>query len=170
LRLVAYSLNDNAGDEFMIRFDMNRVPPYTFAVLRDMMGINSLLKFHLNPWSPVSLPSSAPVTVMLIVLQPAWMKTNMTMNGGSLQERYIPACTHLVQCQIFEHEADHADQMHATFSKLFRVSEREVFQFTRYLSRHVLAYFPMSCEILTDYLPERTPEQQPDVPNVLDVA
>ncbi|TEB21233.1 glycoside hydrolase [Coprinellus micaceus] len=70
----AYSLNDNAGDEFMIRFDMNRVPPYTFAVLRDMMGINSLLKFHLNPWSP-----------------PAWMKTNMTMNGGSLQERYIPA-------------------------------------------------------------------------------
>jgi hypothetical protein len=60
--------------------------------------------------------------------------------------------------------------MHDTFSKLFRVSDLKVFQFTQFLSRHVLAYFPVSCHLLTDYLPERTPEQQPDVPNVLDVA
>jgi hypothetical protein len=67
LHFTAYSLNDNAGDESMTRFDVNRVPSYTFTVLRDMMGVNSLLKFHLLPWSPVGLPSHAQVIVILNV-------------------------------------------------------------------------------------------------------
>lgn len=55
----AYSLNDNAGDESMSRFDISRVPTYTFSVLKDIVGISNQLNFHLVPWSPVSYPASA---------------------------------------------------------------------------------------------------------------
>lgn len=70
----AYSLNDNDGDESMSRFDMTRVPSSVFTVLRDIMNANKVARFHLVPWSP-----------------PAWMKTTKSMNGGSIQTRYIPA-------------------------------------------------------------------------------
>ncbi|KAJ7601882.1 glycoside hydrolase superfamily [Mycena polygramma] len=63
-----YSLDDVSGDTSFAQFNINNTPSYLFSVIKDILAINPALKVHILPWSP-----------------PAWMKTSLTMNGGSLQ-------------------------------------------------------------------------------------
>lgn len=69
-----YSLDDSSSDTSFSNFNINKVPSYVFSVLKDIRGINSNLKVHIIPWSP-----------------PGWMKDSGSMNGGSLQSKYVPA-------------------------------------------------------------------------------
>ncbi|KIJ95890.1 glycoside hydrolase family 30 protein [Laccaria amethystina LaAM-08-1] len=69
-----YSLDDAIGDTTFSNFNINKVPSYVFSVLKDIRGINSNLKVHIIPWSP-----------------PGWMKDSGSMNGGSLQSKYVTA-------------------------------------------------------------------------------
>ncbi|KAJ6476001.1 glucan endo-1,6-beta-glucosidase [Mycena vitilis] len=69
-----YSLDDVSGDTSFAQFNMNNAPSYLFSVIKDILVINPGMKVHILPWSP-----------------PAWMKTSLTMNGGSLQPGLVSA-------------------------------------------------------------------------------
>lgn len=53
LRRIAYSFDDVSGDTSLSHFNINNAPSYLFEVLNDIQSINSILKIHLLPWSPV---------------------------------------------------------------------------------------------------------------------
>ncbi|KAM6503070.1 Glycoside hydrolase superfamily [Amanita muscaria] len=66
-----YSFDDVGGDTSFSSFNVNNAPSYLFAVLSDIMTINTRVKVHVLPWSP-----------------PGWMKDSDTMNGGNLLTQY----------------------------------------------------------------------------------
>ena len=49
----AYSYDDTSGDTSFSDFNINKAPSYVFSVIKDIMSLNSLLKVHIVPWSPV---------------------------------------------------------------------------------------------------------------------
>ena len=49
----AYSYDDTSGDTSFSDFNINTAPSYVFSVIKDIMSLNSLLKVHIVPWSPV---------------------------------------------------------------------------------------------------------------------
>jgi hypothetical protein len=57
LKNLVYSLDDAIGDTTFSNFNINKVPSYVFSVLKDIRGINSNLKVHIIPWSPVTAPA-----------------------------------------------------------------------------------------------------------------
>lgn len=50
-----YSLDDTSGDTSFSKFNIDIIPSYVFSVLKDIQSINSLMKLHIVPWSPVSV-------------------------------------------------------------------------------------------------------------------
>ncbi|EED79950.1 hypothetical protein POSPLDRAFT_135050 [Postia placenta Mad-698-R] len=66
-----YSFDDTSGDTNLDDFNINNAPSYLYDTLKDIVGINSLLKIHILPWSP-----------------PGWMKDSGTMLGGSFLSQY----------------------------------------------------------------------------------
>ncbi|KAJ7151952.1 glycoside hydrolase family 30 protein [Mycena filopes] len=69
-----YSLDDVSGDTTFKNFNINNSPAYLFSVIKDILTINPALKVHILPWSP-----------------PAWMKSTLTMNGGTIQPGFVSA-------------------------------------------------------------------------------
>lgn len=53
LCVVAYSFDDVSGDTSLNSFNINNAPSYLFEVINDIKSINTILKVHLVPWSPV---------------------------------------------------------------------------------------------------------------------
>lgn len=51
--LLEYSLDDTSGDTSFNSFNIDRAPSYLFSVLQDIKAINSNIKAHIVPWSPV---------------------------------------------------------------------------------------------------------------------
>ncbi|PPQ69578.1 hypothetical protein CVT24_001378 [Panaeolus cyanescens] len=64
----AYTFADVPNDTCLKEFDINNAPSYIFSVARDILSVNSAMKFHVVPWSP-----------------PAWMKEGNKLNGGALR-------------------------------------------------------------------------------------
>ena len=52
-RHAVYSFDDVSGDNALNSFNINNAPSYLFSVLNDIRSINSLLRIHILPWSPV---------------------------------------------------------------------------------------------------------------------
>ncbi|KAJ7583791.1 glucan endo-1,6-beta-glucosidase [Mycena floridula] len=78
----AYSYDDSNGDTTFSSFNINKAPSYLFSILKDIHGINNLMKVHVVPWSP-----------------PGWMKSSGTMDGGSLQSNLVTTyATYLLKC------------------------------------------------------------------------
>lgn len=50
---TAYSLDDTSGDTNLDDFNIDAAPSYLYSTLTDIASINSYLKIHLVPWSPV---------------------------------------------------------------------------------------------------------------------
>ena len=50
---TAYSLDDTSGDTNLDDFNIDAAPSYLYSTLADIVSINSYLKIHLVPWSPV---------------------------------------------------------------------------------------------------------------------
>lgn len=50
---VAYSFDDVSGDTSLDNFNIDNAPSYLFDVLSDIVGVNSILKIQITPWSPV---------------------------------------------------------------------------------------------------------------------
>lgn len=108
---LAYSYDDVNGDTCLKEFDITKAPSYVFSVLLDIISVNQgtlwfqcvdihlfanilpAVKVHLVPWSPVSDGYfECNFRVFKIWLQPAWMKTSGTMNGGTLKPTMINLC------------------------------------------------------------------------------
>lgn len=69
---TTYSYDDTSGDVNLNDFGVGAAPGYVFSTLRDILSINQWLRVHVIPWSP-----------------PGWMKSNGTMDGGSLNTAYV---------------------------------------------------------------------------------
>ncbi|QRV88291.1 glycoside hydrolase family 30 protein [Ceratobasidium sp. AG-Ba] len=67
----AYSFDDSAGDTSLANFSLDRAPAYLWSTLKDIFAVNPRIKLYVLPWSP-----------------PAWMKSPVSMNGGTLQSQY----------------------------------------------------------------------------------
>ena len=50
---AAYSFDDVSGDASLNNFNINRAPSYLWSVLADIRSINSGIRIHVIPWSPV---------------------------------------------------------------------------------------------------------------------
>ena len=57
LSATVYTYDDVWWDTSLSQFSIDVTPPYVFSVLNDIKSINSLLKLHMIPWSPVSATS-----------------------------------------------------------------------------------------------------------------
>lgn len=53
MQCTVYSFDDVSGDTSLKHFDINKAPSSVFSVLKDILSINSAIKVHLLPWSPV---------------------------------------------------------------------------------------------------------------------
>ncbi|KAI0699329.1 glycoside hydrolase [Cerioporus squamosus] len=67
-----YSFDDVSGDNALSSFNINKAPSYLFSVLNDIRSINSQLRIHILPWSPVS----------------GMDEDSGTMNGGNFLSNY----------------------------------------------------------------------------------
>ena len=72
--LSDFSYDDTAGDTLMTAFSIGAENADLLPVLKEIIAINPNIKIMASPWSP-----------------PAWMKTNNSMKGGSLQPEYYHA-------------------------------------------------------------------------------
>jgi len=71
----AYSYNETSGDVNMVNFSLSGPDlTYLIPVLKKILAINPDLKILATPWSP-----------------PRWMKSNTSLNGGSLKANYYAA-------------------------------------------------------------------------------
>jgi glucosylceramidase len=72
----SYTYDDVASgtDTSLAHFSIDHDTSYIIPRLKDALAINPALKIMATPWSP-----------------PAWMKTNDSLNGGSLQTQYYAA-------------------------------------------------------------------------------
>jgi glucosylceramidase len=72
----SYTYDDVASgtDTSLAHFSIDHDTGYIIPRLKDALAINPALKIMATPWSP-----------------PAWMKTNNSLNGGSLQTQYYAA-------------------------------------------------------------------------------
>ena len=71
----AYSYNETSGDVNMVNFSLSGPDlTYLIPVLKKIVAINPDLKILATPWSP-----------------PRWMKSNTSLNGGSLKANYYAA-------------------------------------------------------------------------------
>ncbi|KII84031.1 glycoside hydrolase family 30 protein [Plicaturopsis crispa FD-325 SS-3] len=72
-----YTFDDTKGDTSLNKFSIDAAPSYLFSIIKDIVGINPLMKVHLLPWSP-----------------PGWMKSSGHIGGGSLEPQYETAYAH----------------------------------------------------------------------------
>lgn len=56
---AVYSFDDVSGDVTLTSFDINRAPSYLFSVINDVLSINSGIRIHVLPWSPVCIRLSS---------------------------------------------------------------------------------------------------------------
>lgn len=52
--VLVYSFDDTKGDTSLSKFSTNGPASNVMTVIKDIKGINSAVKIHLLPWSPVS--------------------------------------------------------------------------------------------------------------------
>ncbi len=93
-RHAVYSFDDVSGDNALSSFNINKAPSYLFSVLNDIRSINSQLRIHILPWSPVCrrcYPEAA-YRMAHMCSQPGWMKDSRTMNGGNFLSNYTSVC------------------------------------------------------------------------------
>ena len=87
-----YSLDDVGGDTSFSRFNIDNAPSYLFGVLSDILFVNSRVKVHIIPWSPVRRRYLIDDLFLMMLSKPGWMKDSGTMNGGSLLPQYDTIC------------------------------------------------------------------------------
>ncbi|KAH7872628.1 glucan endo-1,6-beta-glucosidase [Lentinula edodes] len=83
-----YNYDETSGDTSFNNFNINAAPSYVFSVLQDIKSVNSYLKIHVLPWSPVRFLSFE-ATLVLTLVKPGWMKTSGSMDGGSLSSNEV---------------------------------------------------------------------------------
>ena len=50
-----YSYDDDSGDTSLSDFSIYNAPWYLFSTILDIKSVNSDLRIHILPWSPVGL-------------------------------------------------------------------------------------------------------------------
>lgn len=93
-----YSLDDISGDTSFSRFNIDNAPSYLFSVLSDILFVNSHVKVHIVPWSPVRRLCLTDCLFLMMLPKPGWMKDSGTMNGGSLLSQYDTICKLCYAC------------------------------------------------------------------------
>ena len=72
---------------------MDTAPSYLFDVINDIQSINSVIKVHVCPWSPVSMKQSALGNERLTdIAQPGWMTAGGKIGGGKFPSSYTKTC------------------------------------------------------------------------------
>ena len=93
---TAYCLDDTSSDTSLNNFKINNVPSYLFAIIQDILSINSMLKVHVLPWSPVCYIIFTSLRLNLRCTKPGWMKDGGTMNSGSLMTGNVDTCKYCI--------------------------------------------------------------------------
>ena len=74
-------------------FNINNAPAYLFSTIKDIQSVNSGVKVHLLPWSPVSVKFPQSKSCILTPkIQPSWMKTSNSINGGQFIDSFTNTC------------------------------------------------------------------------------
>lgn len=92
---TVYSYDDYDSDASLDNFDIHNAPSYLFAIIQDIKSINSALRVHVVPWSPVCSIISPSLSGQFTPgrnMKPGWMKDGGTMNGGLLTVDHVNTC------------------------------------------------------------------------------
>ena len=84
-----YILDDIGGDTPFSRFNIDNASSYLFSVLSNILFVNSHVKVHIVPWSPVRRRCLTDDLFLMMLSKPGWMKDSGTMNGGNLLPQYV---------------------------------------------------------------------------------
>lgn len=91
---IGYTFVSSANDDGLASFSVDNAPGYLFSTIKDIQSVNQGLNVHLIPWSPVSTVF-CPVEMLqslTSVVQPSWMKTSNSMNGGDFIDSFTDTC------------------------------------------------------------------------------
>lgn len=91
---TGYTFVSSTNDDGLASFSIDNAPGFLFSTIKDIQSVNQGLNVHLIPWSPVSAVF-CPIEMLkslTSVVQPPWMKTSNSMNGGEFIDSFTSTC------------------------------------------------------------------------------